>query len=514
MRTRALLLSLCLCASVAKLFGPVFFDVRDYGAKGDGAAKDTAGIQAAIDAAAKQGGGVVMLPAGNYLSGTIHLKSRIAIHLAPGAILTFSPDQNDFDPYEKLDYKSFADNETTYFHYALLAGENVENIAIEGQGTIDGNRSKRGGPKPIALKNCRHVTIRGITIKNAPNYAISFLGVDYADVDGVTILNGYADGIDPDSSRHVRISNCSIDSWDDAICPKASLALGKPRSTEHITVTNCSLSSSSNNFKIGTESSGDFKNIALSNCVMFRRAQNASRDRSGIAIESVDGSHIDGVVISNVTMQDVYNPIFIRLGNRGRGLNPPTPGALENVSISNVVATGATMTTSITGLPSHPVRRINLDNIQITMKGGEQNARGLEVPENPAKYPESTMFGVLPAYGLYCRHAEGLTLRNVQPRWEQQDQRPALIFDDVKDLDLNGFKTDTVTGSHPIIWLNQVSGAFLHGCRIAARAERFLRISGDQSREIRLVGNDLGRVRDAVDLGTEVPKGALSSASP
>ncbi len=480
----ALLAAVCLNS-----FAPVFYDVRDYGARGDGLTKDTAALQAAIDAAEKQGGGVVMVPAGNYLCGTVHLKSRITMYLAPGSTLAFSTEEQDFDPYEKLDYNSHADNETTYFHRALLAGEDLENVAIVGEGTIDGNRRKRGGPKPIALKNCQHVTLRGITIRNAPNYAISFLGVDYADVDGVTIRNGYADGIDPDSSRFVRISNCFVDSWDDAICLKASLALGRPRATEHVTVTNCHLASSSNNFKMGTESSGDFRNIALSNCVMFRPQQNASRDRSGIAIESVDGSHIDGLSISNVVMQEVYNPIFIRLGNRGRGLDPPTPGSLENVSISHVVAGGATMTSSITGLPGSPVKRVTLDDINITMKGGELQVRGLDLPEQPARYPESNMFGTLPAYGLYVRHAESVTLKNLQTRWQAPDARPALVFDDVKDLDLDGCKTDTVTGTQPVIWLNQVRGAFVHGCRAPVSPGQFLRMEG--SARVREAANDL-----------------------
>jgi len=298
--------------------------------------------------------------------GTIHLKSNVTLQIPAGATLMMSPDQADFDPYEKLPYDSHADEETTHFHYALLAGENVHDVAILGQGVIDGNRPKRRGPKPIALKTCQRIAIRGVTIKDAPNYAISFLGSDYIDVDGVTILNAYADGIDPDSSRYVRIANCFIDSHDDAICPKASLALGKPRPTEHLTVTNCVLSTSCNNIKLGTESSGDFKNLAFSNCAMFPRP-GKRRPISGISIESVDGSHIDGLVVSNITMQDIDTPIFIRLGNRGRGLDPPTPGSLANVSITNLVATGALRTCPIAGLPGYPIRRVSLDNINISM---------------------------------------------------------------------------------------------------------------------------------------------------
>jgi polygalacturonase len=192
-------------------------NIRDFGAKGDGVAKDSAAIQAAIDRAASQGGGTVTLPAGRYLSGTIHLRSNITLHLENGAVLLASPDDVDFDPYEKLPFRSVSDEETTYFHRALIAAERVHEIAIEGRGVVDGNRTKRGGPKTIAIKLCDRVSIRGITVRNSPNYSVSLWGCDYVDIDGITILNGYADGIDPDSCRYVRIANCYIDARDDAI---------------------------------------------------------------------------------------------------------------------------------------------------------------------------------------------------------------------------------------------------------------------------------------------------------
>ena len=188
---------------------------------------------------------------------------------------------------------------------------------------------------------CQYVTIQGITVENSPNYSVSFWGCDYVNVTGVTVLNGYADGIDPDASRYVRISNCYVESTDDAICPKASPSMGYARSTEHLTVTNCVLRTNSNNFKLGTESSGDFRNIAVSNLTMLPR-EKGHPPRAGIALESVDGAQIEGVVISNISMQGVMAPIFIRRGNRGRGLTHPIPGTVRNISISNIVATGAT----------------------------------------------------------------------------------------------------------------------------------------------------------------------------
>jgi polygalacturonase len=412
-------------------------DVRDFGARGDGAAKDTAAIQKGIDAAERNGGGTVVVPAGRYLSGTIHLKSNVTLHLENGATILGSPDEADYDPYEKLPFQSVSDNETTYFHYALVAAENAHDIAITGEGAIDGNRTKRGGPKTIAIKLCERVTIRGITVRNSPNYSISLWGSDYVTIDGVTILNGYADGIDPDACRYVRIANCFIDSHDDAICPKASPSMGmeRKRAVEHLVVTNSIVRTDSNGFKFGTESSGDLRDVAVTNLTVGpREGRPGSRPRSGISLESVDGARIEGVVISNVEMADVETPVFIRLGNRGRGMAEARPGSIENVLVRGVVVRGASMPSSVTGLPGAPVRRVTLDGMMLAMDGGAREARKIDVPELPAKYPEGRMFGELPAYALYARHVEGLTLIGIQPRTLREDARPAAVFDDVREL--------------------------------------------------------------------------------
>jgi hypothetical protein len=476
------------------------FDVRGFGAKGDGAVKDTAAIQKAIDAAETAGGGTVTVPAGRYLSGTIHLKSNVTLHLSPGAVILASPDNADFDPYETLSFQSVSDKETTYFHYALIAAEGVHDIAITGEGAVDGNRTKRGGPKTIAIKLCERVTIRGITVRNSPNYSISFWGTDYIDVDGVTILNGYADGIDPDACRYVRISNCYIDCYDDAICPKASPSMGmdKRRAVENLTVTNCVLRTNSSNFKFGTESTGDFKNVAFTNCAM-RPRDVGKAPTSGVSLEAVDGSHIEGVVVSNVTMTGVKVPIFVRLGNRGRGLEPKVPGSVEDVSISNISARGATTPSSVTGIPGYRVRRVSLDGIHVVYEGGVTDAPGLNVNEFIEKYPEGTMWGVLPSWAFYARHAEGLTLRNFDARWSKEDSRPAFIFDDVTSLSLDGVQPTTAAGSAPLLWLNNVAGALVRGSRPPAAA-LLLRASGADSREIVLLGNDLTQVKQPYEV--------------
>ncbi len=485
---------------------PDTFNVRDFGAVGNGRTKETRAIEAAVSAAARQGGGTVFIPAGTYLSGTIHLRDNIGLHLAPGAVLKTSGDKEDFDANEKLDYNSFADDETTYSHFALVAGDNVRNVSITGHGMIDGNRSRRGGPKPIALKNCRDITIRDIKIENAPNYCISVLGCEYVTVDNVTIRNAYSDGIDPDCSQRVRISNCSVESRDDAICLKASLALGVRKPTEHVTITNCILSSAANCIKLGTESSGDFTNIAINNCAMYIMPN--SRGSSGLAIESVDGAVIDGLVASNLTMHDVFNPLFIRLGNRGRGLSPPKPGDIRNVSISHLAATGATMTCSITGIPGSPVHRVSLSDIQIFMSGGQNIPIGLNVPEMPDKYPESKMFGVLPAYGLYARHVEELKLTNFRVRGEEREpeMRPALVVDDGLFVDIQGLTTGLNWLRIPVIWLNNTRVATIHESSISGFAFTYLRVTGARTSRIVMTGKDLLSVPNHLEVKDGAPR--------
>jgi hypothetical protein len=485
-------------------------NVREYGANGDGRARDTSAVQRAVDAAEKAGGGVVYLPAGTYLCGTVHLKSRVTLSLDPGATILASPDDADFDPYEPLPFQSADDHETTYFHFSLLAGEGIHDVAIVGEGAIDGNRTKRGGPKTIAFKNCQQLTLRGVTLKNGPNYNVSFIGCDHVNVDGLTILNGYADGIDPDNCRYVRIANCFVDSLDDAIVLKASTALGRRASTEHVTVTNCILSTSANNLKLGTESYGHFRNIAITNCVCLPRS-NRPPASGGINIATVDGGEIDRVVVSNIAMQDVRCPIFIRLGKRGRGQRTPEPGTLENVSITNLVATGATVTCSVTGLPGHSVRHISLDGINIEVRGGEPKGSGLDVPERPPDYPRPTIFGTLPAHGLYSRHVSDFTVKNFRVRWQQGDFRPASIFDDVADLRVDGFQA-APSGGEPAIWLNQARGVLVSGCQPPPGCQLFLRVGGAQTARVRLAGNDLPDGTKPVERSPEVPASAVTSA--
>jgi hypothetical protein len=489
-------------------------DVRDAGAVGDGRTDDTAALQRAIDVAHRRGGGVVHLPSGTWVSGTLHLRSRVTIELSSRAVLLASPDRDAFAPHETLPFRSRSRTDTTHFARALIAGRDLERVAIRGAGVIDMNRSRRYGPKPIALKRCRFVTVQGITIVRSPSYCVSLGGCDDVLVEGVVVREAFADGIDPDSCRRVRIANCDIESDDDALCLKASFLLGRAAATEDVVVTNCRLRSSSNCFKLGTESTGDFRRIVLSSCVFEGTApphRDASRaaEGGGIAIATVDGGTIDGVTITNVVMRDVDAPIFLRLGNRGRDRQPAAPGRLRNVVIDGVMAIGASVTSSITGLPGHPIEDVTIQNVRIGTDGGWRRPVGLSVPHRPARYPEVTMYGTLPAYGLYVRHARDVSLRNVELLAERDDVRPAVVADDVSALRVARLVGPSAERGAPALWLHDVRDGLVESDVAPDQAANVLRVTGASTERVALAGR--GSASATLDGAREAEPAAVAS---
>jgi polygalacturonase len=487
------------------------FTVRGHGARGDGRTKDTRAIQAAIDAAAPAGE-TVLFPPGEYVSGTLRLRSGITLRLDAGATLLASPDDADFDPREEIAYETFADRETSDFTFALLQGRRVSRISIVGPGRIDGNRTSREGPKPIALKECHGIQIRELTIANAGNYNISLLGCEGVEIRDVRIQNGYSDGIDPDCCRNVRIANCHIESRDDALVLKTSRALGVPRPTEDVTVTNCHLVTLHNALKLGTESSGDFRRIVFRDCTIDgQRHAWKGELSSGISLQSVDGGTLERVTVSNIRMANIRAPIFVRLARRGRGQEVRTPGALRDVSISNVVATGASAASSIMGIPGHPVTRISLRNIRVAARGGgAADLVSLDVPEMERMYPDAFMFGDLPAYGLYGRHVVGLTVDGIDLRVGRSDARPAIVLDDVGQVDVRAIRATPAADGGATVWLHSVRDGVLRDLRPHVTGKSVVRVSGKRSARLRLLGADVPQVDGhTVTLDADVAATAL-----
>jgi polygalacturonase len=457
--------------------GPIF-DIKSYGAKGDGLALDTAAINQAIDAAHAAGGGTVYLPGGTYLAGSVHLRSNVALYLGQGSTILATNDPQAYDEPEPNQWDKLQDFGHSHFHNSLIWGENLENVSIIGPGRIWGKgmvRSQRApqpgqrqvGNKAIVLKQCRNVVLRDFSILMGGWFGILATGDDNLTVSNLKIDTN-RDGMDIISCRNVRISDCTVNSpYDDGICLKSDYSLGFARATENVTIVNCQVSGYDNGtlldgtyqrkqvynnaganagptgrLKFGTESNGGFKNITISN-VVFDYCR-------GLALETVDGGLLEDVTISNVTMRDIQNaPIFLRLGSRLRAPEGTPTGALRRVNISNLVVYNADPRygSIISGVPGHDIEDVKLSNIRIFYAGGgTKEQAALAPPEEEKGYPEPRMFGAIPAYGFFIRHVKGIELNDVEVSYLKEDLRPAFLLDDVKNAEFNHVKAQHAGG--------------------------------------------------------------------
>ncbi len=478
------------------------FDVRTYGATGDGKTLDTAAVNRAIDAAAAVGGGVVVFPAGSYLCISIRLKSQVHLHLLQGSAIVAadSPLPGDQTGYHggvydaaepNTAWDAYQDYGHNHWHNSLLWGEDIHDTSITGPGLIWGKglsdgRSKRDqggvfvaeqpgvGNKAIALKNCHNVLFRDFSILKGGHFGLLLTGVDNLTIDNLKIDTN-RDGMDIDCCQNVRVSNCTVNSpWDDGICPKSSYALGYARPTRNVTISNCWVTGDyelgsvldgtfkhfSNDspawrigrIKCGTESNGGFTNITISDCV-FEGCQ-------GYALETVDGALLEDITITNTTMRNlVSSPIFMRLGSRLRGPKESTKvGDLKRILISNLTCYNAPQQLSsiLSGIPGFAIEDVKLSNIYIeTVGGAPAQAAKVQPRELENNYPEPKMFGPMPAYGFFLRHVRNIEMSHVEIATAAPDARPAFYLTDVERADF--FAVTAPSGS---------DGAFaLHGVK-------------------------------------------------
>ncbi|RYY57967.1 MAG: glycoside hydrolase family 28 protein [Chitinophagaceae bacterium] len=483
-----------------------YYNVREFNAKGNGVELDTDGINRAITSAAAAGGGTVYFPPGIYLSSSIELKDNITLYLEAGSTIEAVSDSiakyNLPEPNEAGG--NFQDYGHSHWKNSLIWGIGLKNVSISGPGLIHGKGLHSGfdrfadesrgqkiyqdgspgsGNKAIALRDCRNVILRDFSILHGGHFGILATGVDNLTIDNLKI-DSNRDGMDIDACQNVRIINCSVNTpWDDGICLKASYGLGKIRHCDNITISNCFLSGNfdegslldatfrrsspeyksykTGRIKLGTESNGDFKNITISNCVFD--------ESRGIAIESVDGSHIEDVAISNITMRHAANsPLFIRLGSRLRGPDKPLIGSIKRISIDNLIVfnAGAQNATTISGLPGHPVEDIRLSNIYINYKGGGKPSDNDLMPiENEKGYPEPGMFGALPAYGFFIRHARAIEMNHVKLDYSGQEYRNAFVLDDVHDAFFDHLNIRKGSGEAAFFELRKVSDFAIESSR-------------------------------------------------
>lgn len=523
-----LCIGVTLLASDCSLFA-ADVDITAYGATGNGTTLNTAAIQNAIDACYKSGGGKVVVPSGVFLTGTVALNDNITLHLNKGAVLLGSTDIND---YRNLD--PFVEGLGISVGWALVVAVDKKNISIEGEGVIDGQGSKlkaqqiltdtraesqRWGRRPFLLRvvRCQNVFVQGVTLNYSAAWTSHYFQCKQVNIQNVKIESrgvAHNDGMDIDGCQDVTIKNCDVVSGDDALCFKTT---SSKMACRDIVISGLRLKSGQGAIKIGTESMAPFENIRISKCYIYDTAN------GGIKLLSVDGANIRNIEIDDITMVEVKTPILIRLGARlsvfRKDQDTQQPiGTLENVTIKNVKAKAADVAQLmppsgilITGIPGHDIKGLTLKNIEINLAGGgsEENARQI-VPEAIDKYPEVKTFGPLvPAYGVWARHIEGLKLDNIKFTLGNNDLRPAFICEDGKNIELNSCIIPETTGAKAVIRLENVAGARINNTTVAGPADAFVRVEGTASNNVHILKNKTPGIQKKIDLSADVKAGTV-----
>ncbi len=437
-------------------------NICDYGALGDGLTLNTTFIQTAIDNVHAAGGGRVLIPPGTFLSGGLRMKDSVELHISKGATLLASTNRSDYSVWPKSTYPSLYNTQGTI---ALLYAEDAQNISLTGGGTIDGQGaawtpgSSRGDfqerPRIILFISCNNICVKDLRLFNSPMWLQHYLNCEDLAVHNLYVYNHSNmnnDAIDIDGCRRVTVSDCNFDTDDDGITIKST----GPAATENVVITNCVVSSHCNAIKFGTESSGGFRNVIITNCTVVPSVNTTPMfgypgGITGITIATVDGGIMEGINISNVVVEGPKSPLYIRLGNRARKYDSsiPTPevAIARNITISNAVFHGAgTWGCSITGIPGHYIENITLSNVQFTQSGGiAEGSYNTVVSEDVNGYPQPSVWGNLPAFGLYIRHVRGLQINGLTLGCETEDSRVPVLAEDVSLLSIDGsrvFGTD------------------------------------------------------------------------
>jgi hypothetical protein len=509
----------------------MYESITEYGAVGDGEASETAAIQATIDACADAGGGTAYVPPGDYVTGTLELRSHVTLHLAPGATLYGSPDLEE--------YRS-AGAPTT----ALVVAVDEEDVAVTGRGTIHGNgtefmdmdavidpnddpavlefehEARQGedfldhgdgiadGPvdfldrpgRMFLFYRCENVLVEGITIRESPNWTLHLLGCDEVDVRGIDMRNEIlipnSDGINPENCRNVHVSDCTVYTGDDAICPKASSSYDVEPGLENLTVTNCTLVSRSSAIKFGSSTGNDMRDCTFSNIVI-------RESNRGLGIQHRDGGDIENVLFEDVVIETRLHtgnwwgqaePIYVTSIPRREGREL---GTVRNVRFSNVLARGESGAL-VYGSEASSIENLRFDNVRIELRNSPRSdVRGGNFDLRPTSATMALFEHDVP--GIYARHVEGFDVDGVEVAWPGDAEEyfsHGLEVESFEGVSIDGFEGRGEDGA--AIALRDGADVSVRNSRAAPGTGTFLSLS-DTADERLFVGNDLADADTAVD---------------
>jgi hypothetical protein len=539
----------------ANLRGARTYNIRDFGAKGDGATLDTAAVQAAIDACAKDGGGIVVVPAGEFVVGTIGLKSNLTLHLFANGQLVGSAKREDYHAGEGVS----AGNG----NLVLLYAANAENITIQGPGTITGRgknfytgygdatapaavrkqdldtaQPNRDRPHLIIFSKCKNVRMRDVFLTESAYHGVRILGCEQVRFDGVRIYNRVNlnnDGFHFVGCEYVQLTNCEVRCQDDACALFGS--------NKFVTITNCMFSTRWSIFRFG---GGESQNITISNCLIY--------ETYGCPVKiDAHGGRMENVLFSNIVMKDVTGPIGVAFAARGERRGPRPDGAqkdgarkdrparpedtgptyLRHIRFSGIRATVVDKPRQQTDMPFAPgiydgeqlscitcngvgdawMEDITFEDIHVVYAGGgtAELAAKREIPQMAAEY-----FGVWntkpfgpPAYGFYARHVKGLVLNNVRFEYADRDVRPAIVLDHVKDVSIVGLVAQADAETESVVRVIDSQDVLISASRVLSQTGTFLQVEGKTNEGIFVDGGDLRKAAKPLVAAREASETAV-----
>lgn len=508
--------------------GTRIYNVRDFGAKGDGKTLDTEALQKAIDACNKDEGGIVIIPAGVFVIGTVQMKSNVTLHIAAKGVLLGTDDGKQY--YADDNIPLSGDTTLRDGNVGLIFAIKAENFSIEGAGTIDGNGARfrspaKGLPSPAGITGshrpyhllfyqCKNIAVNDIFLKNSAFHSVRIVQCEYAKFEGLHIHSRVIhnnDGFHFISSKYVHVSKCDVQTQDDACALFGSCRF--------VTVSDCSFSTRWSVFRFG---GGIAENITVSNCIIYETYG------CPIKMRCAQGSRFENILFSNLIMKDVTGPISIGLstGHDGSRKLSDEPGIVRNIAFNNIRATVVKPVPlpdaefesayrppevfsciTLNALEGVFLENISFSDVHVTFPGGGTAEQGAvrDVPQVAKEYFE---MGIPPSYALYARNVRGLTLQNVRLEKAAADARPAIIFDNVEDASVNGLSVKGDKKAESVVRFINSKFILLNAVRNLVASSVFMQVEGADSNDIAVFGSDISKASEPIKFS----KGAKSQS--